>query len=393
VIAVLLSLRKGRFFPLSDHETFSLLDAYIQQLIAESTPEHTVWNVEKIRQGKPASWNYIDGCMMTALLALHEITGEQKYFDFVDSFIDSFISEDGQIRTYSPEKHVLDDINEGRVLFDLYQATGRQKYRLAADLLHEALLHQPRTFEGSWWHKDIYPDQVWLDGIYMAQPFSALYEKYFGAGDYSDIRHQVLLVRDHMRDPETGLYYHGYDASRRAFWCNPETGLSQSFWLRAIGWFSVALADLCEILPSGEAVPLQDVFKQLMSDLLPFADPETGMYYQVVNHPEVSGNYLETSGSSMVAYAMLKGARLGLLDDSFMNQGRKTFEGMIHRCLSFENGRMNLRQICLVAGLGPEKDRRRDGTIAYYLSEPVVENDAKGVAPLLLCYTEMKRLH
>ena len=197
-----------------------------------------------------------------------------------------------------------------------------------------------------------------------------------------------------MRDEKTGLYYHGYDASRRAFWCDPETGLSRCFWLRAIGWFSVALADLLEILPAGSAADrLAPIFRRLMADVLPFADPDTGMYYQVVNEAEAEGNYQESSGSSMLAYAMLKGARLGFLDSGFAAAGQKTFDGIVRSCLSFaEDGTLNLGGICLVAGLGPENNRRRDGSLAYYLSEPVVQNDAKGVAPFLLCYTEIKRL-
>ena len=376
---------------MAENATYAALDQYIERLITESTPEYTVWNVEKIRQGAPASWNYVDGCMMTALLSLWEITGERRCFDFVESFIDAFVNEDGTIRTFKPEGHTLDDINEGRVLFDLYRTTGKEKYRRAADFLRRMLDCQPRTFEGSWWHKQIYPNQVWLDGIYMAQPFAALYEKNFGAGDYGDILRQVSIVRDRMRDARTGLYYHGYDASREAFWCDKATGLSKSFWLRAIGWFSVALADLCEILPDKDAAPLKDVFSALMRDILPFADRETGMYYQVVDHPEAAGNYLETSGSSMIAYAMLKGARLKVLNDSFAEQGLKTFDGIVRTNLSFAKKDLNLNSICLVAGLGPENNRRRDGTIAYYLSEPIVQNDAKGVAPLLMCYTEIKR--
>ena len=370
---------------------YEALDRYIRRLITESTPDHTVWNVEKIRQGAPGSWNYVDGCMMCALLSLHEITGEQQYFDFVESFISAFVEEDGSIRTFKPEGHALDDVNEGRVLFDLYRVTCKEKYRKAADFLREFLDRQPRTAEGSWWHKQIYPDQVWLDGIYMAQPFAALYEKNFGAGDYSDILRQVILVAERMRDPRTGLYYHGYDASRRAFWCDKATGLSENFWLRAIGWFSVALADLCGIMPAEETGRVREILSDLMRDILPFADPETGMYYQLVDKAEIPGNYLETSGSSMIAYAMLKGARLGILDASFGEQGRKTFEGIVRTNLSFTDGYLNLGHICLVAGLGPENNRRRDGTVAYYLSEPVVQNDAKGVAPLLMSYTEMKR--
>ena len=371
---------------------YEQIEAYVRRLIRESTPERTVWNIERVRQGKPATWNYIDGCMLTALLAMDEITGESACFDFVESFADAFVGEDGAIRTYDPSKFNLDDINEGRVLFPLYARTGKEKYRLAAGKLRGQLDKQPRTAEGSFWHKAIYPNQVWLDGIYMAQPFYALYEKNFGAGDYRDILAQIETVRARMRSAASGLYYHGYDASRSAFWADPATGCSQSFWLRSIGWFAVALADLCEILPEGEANGrLRAIFAELMEGAGRWSDPETGLYWQVVDQGGREGNYLETSGSSMLAYAMLKGARLGVLDKDYAAKGEKTFRGIAENRLSFTDGALNLGGICLVAGLGPETNRRRDGSYAYYISEPVVENDAKGVAPFVLAYTEIKR--
>lgn len=372
---------------------YGKIDSYVLHLIQQSSPEKTAWNIERVRQGKPASWNYIDGCMLTALLEMARILGDSRYSDFVESFVDSFIGEDGTIRTWEKEKQTLDDINEGRVLFPLYAMTGKEKYRLAAERLHAALQEQPRTHEGSWWHKAIYPNQVWLDGIYMAQVFAALYEKHFGQGDYSDVVGQLRIVRQHMFDEQKCLYYHGYDASRTVFWADKETGLSQSFWLRAMGWFAIALVDLAEILPEGsEKAEVAALLSEMMAGVSTYADEETGMYWQVVDQPGREGNYLETSGSSMMAYAMLKGARLGVLAKEYAAKGLKTFDGIVNKYLTFHDEGIDLGGICLVAGLGPEKDHRRDGTYAYYISEPVVNNDAKGVAPLVLCYTEVRRL-
>ena len=371
---------------------YSRIDAYVLRLIEESTPERTAWNLEKIREGKKVEWNYIDGCMLTALMEMTSITGDERYAAFAEKVIDHFVQEDGNILTLKPEKANLDDINEGRVLFELYKKTGTEKYRLAADRLMEQVKAQPRTWEGNFWHKAIYPDQVWLDGIYMAQPFYALYVKNFGDGDFSDIVKQIGTVYLRMRSKEKGLYFHGYDASKKAFWADPETGCSQNFWLRSLGWFAVALADLADIIPEGESRDeLTGIFKDLMEHMIEYADPETGLYWQVPDQQGREGNYLETSGSAMMAYAMLKGARLGILPEKFAEQGEKTFNGIIDRYLAFTETGLNLGGICLVAGLGPENNRRRDGSYAYYISEPVVENDAKGVAPFVLAYTEIKR--
>ena len=369
------------------------IDSYVLGLIEKSSPEKTAWNIERARQDKPASWNYIDGCMLTALLEMSRILGDSRYADFVEMFVDSFIGEDGAIRTFESDKQTLDDINEGRVLFPLYEMTGKEKYRLAAENLRKALDNQPRTHQGSWWHKAIYPNQVWLDGIYMAQVFSALYEKHFGQGDYSDIVSQLRIVRAHMFDEGKHLYYHGYDASRSAFWADKETGLSQSFWLRAMGWYAIALADLAEILPQGtEHSEVAALLSEMLEGVAAYADEATGMYWQVVDQAGRDGNYLETSGSSMIAYAMLKAARLGILPKEYAAKGQKTFDGIVKTYLTFHDEGIDLGGICLVAGLGPENNRRRDGSYGYYISEPIVTNDAKGVAPLVLAYTEIRRL-
>lgn len=373
---------------------YDKIDRYIERLLGKSTPEAPYWNIESIRQGKPPHWNYIDGCMITALLCAAEITGEQRYADFAEEFIDYYVSEDGSIRGYSQEKFNLDDVNEGRVLFDLYKKTGKEKYKKAIFLLREQLEKQPRTITGNFWHKQIYPNQIWLDGLYMAQVFYVRFQKEFGGGDYSDTVSQFKFVRGLMFDEDKKLYYHGCDCSKSAFWADKETGRSKNFWLRAIGWFCISLVDNIDYIDDEDArKKLIEIFAEAIEGISQYADSETGMYYQVVDQGGRESNYLETSGSSMIAYAMMKGARLGVIDKKYAEMGKKTFDGICNKYLSVnDEGDLNLGGICLVAGLGPEDNRRRDGSYEYYISEPVVENDAKGVAPFVLCYTEVKRL-
>lgn len=196
-----------------------------------------------------------------------------------------------------------------------------------------------------------------------------------------------------MFDEEKKLYYHGYDCRKTAFWADPTTGCSASFWLRAMGWFASALADLAQILPNGEQqAHIASLLREMLCGIAPYADEATGLYWQVVDRGNCRGNYLETSGSSMIAYAMLKGARLGVLEKEYATKGLKTFHGILNHSLSFQGCDLCLGNICLVAGLGPENNRRRDGSYAYYISEPIVQNDAKGVAPFIMCYTEVCRL-
>lgn len=375
----------------------SVFERYIDELIEKSTLDIPVWNVEKARAGKAGGWNYIDGCMILALLETYRATGEQKYYEFADAFISHRVREDGSINGYSVEEYNIDNVNAGKTLFALYEINGKEKYRKAIDLIYSQVRTQPRTAEGNFWHKKIYPNQVWLDGMYMGQPFYMEYETKFNNREhYSDIFTQFANVVKHMRDEKTGLYYHGYDASKEVFWCDKETGLSENFWLRAIGWYSMALLDTLSKCEPGEEYReeyenLKKVFLQLTEDMLKFQD-ESGMWYQL---PALAGrepNYLETSGSAIMAYSLLKGVRLGFLPESFREYGLKAFYGICDRYLKETEEGLNLGGICLVAGLGPADNLRRDGSFAYYMSEPVVENDAKGVGPLLLAYTELRRL-
>ena len=367
--------------------TEQLLDEYIDYLMAHSDSAHPAWNLEMIRSWKSNKWNYIDGCMITGILERYEITGEARFLDFADRFLSGFVEEDGRIRTYDPAEYSLDNVNPAKNLFTLYDLTGKEKYRKALELVRSQLSTMPRTPEGNFWHKLIYPNQVWLDGIYMALPFYMEYEKRFDAQkDCEDICRQIANVEIRMRDPKTGLYYHGYDASRKMYWADPDTGCSPNFWLRAEGWFILGLVDVLEImkdLPMGaERVHLQHMLLDLAKALSKYQDP-SGLWYQLIALPELAGNYLETSGTALISAALLKAVRLGFLPESFRAVGEKAFYGIVdHRLTKNADGTPCVTGICLVGGLGGEQ--HRDGSAAYYLSEPVVQNDAKGVGPLLL---------
>lgn len=374
--------------------TKQLLDEYIDYLMVHSDAEHPAWNLEMIRSWKHNKWNYIDGCMITGILELYEITGENRFLDFADRFLSGFVEEDGHIRTYDPEEYSLDNVNPAKNLFTMYDLTGKEKYRKAIELVRSQLSTMPRTPEGNFWHKLIYPNQVWLDGIYMALPFYMEYEKRFDAQkDCQNICQQIANVEIRMRDPETGLYYHGYDASRKMYWADPNSGCSPNFWLRAEGWFILGLVDVLEIMKDlpmqAESVHLQHMLLDLAKALSKYQDP-SGLWYQLIALPELEGNYLETSGTALISAALLKAVRLGFLPESFRAVGEKAFYGIVdHRLTKNADGTPCVTGICLVAGLGGEQ--HRDGSVAYYLSEPVVQNDAKGVGPLLLAYTEMLR--
>ncbi len=374
-----------------------IFEKYISELLEKSTLDIPAWNIEKALSGEKSGWNYIDGCMILALLEIYQATGEEKYYEFADAFINHRVTEDGAIDGYKVEEYNLDNVNAGKTLFALYELNGKEKYRKAIELIYSQVQTQPRTEEGNFWHKKIYPNQVWLDGMYMGQPFYMEYEtKFNNKKNYKDIFSQFDNVVKYLRDEKTGLYYHGYDAGKEVFWCDKETGLSQNFWLRALGWYSMALLDTLYKCEPGEEYQeeyekLKNVYVELMDAMLK-VQHESGLWYQL---PALGGkepNYLETSGSSIMAYCLLKGVRLGFLPESYRAYGLKAFHGVCDKYLKEKDGKLSLGGICLVAGLGPADNLRRDGSFEYYMSEPIVEDDAKGVGPLLLAYTELRRL-
>ena len=373
---------------------YELIDKYIDKLMT-SKPDMPLWNIESIRAGKKPVWNYIDGCMMSSLIEMYKTTKDEKYINFVKRFVDYYVFDDGTIRGYEPEKYSTDDICESRILFDLYELTGEEKYSKAIELTYTQVKNQPRTKEGNFWHKKIYPNQVWLDGLYMAMPFYTRYQTLRNKRQYADIVKQFKNVFDIMYDKNAHLYYHGYDSTKSIFWANKETGLSKNFWLRSIGWYTVGLVDVLDFMDEqlyDEYHTIKEIFKKTIDGILEYQDKDSKMFWQVPNFPHKEGNYLETSGSSMIAYAILKGVRLEVLPERYRQIGIDIFNGICNKYLSEKNGDLNLGGICLVAGLGPENKPNRDGSYEYYISEPVVENDAKGVGPLIMAYTEMKKL-
>lgn len=367
------------------------IERYIDRLFAESTPACPLWNVERLRSGERPKWNYIDGCMMSALMRMYERTWEDRYYRFLHDYLDTFVDDAGGLLGYEKETYNLDNIQSGNALIDVYRATGEAKYKKAIDTLRSQLKAQPRTAEGNYWHKKIYPNQVWLDGLYMAQVFRARWEKYFGdGGAYEDILMQFQNVRKYMFDEDTKLYRHGYDASKMVFWAD-EKGLSPNVWLRSVGWYAAALADVAEVFPGVSTEGrtwLKDALTELFAGMMPYLDKQSGMFLQVVGYPRGDGNYPETSGSALLAFAMMKSARLGFADDTWKYNGTKLFRSICGNYLREADGELSLGGICLSAGLGPADNTRRDGSYGYYISEPVVENEGKGIAPLLYCYAE-----
>ena len=368
------------------------IERYLNNLIDSSTPTSLVWNVESKVGQKKVSWNYIDGCMMNSILELYKITRKEKYFTFVSNYLNYFIDQAGNIFGYDANKFILDDVCSSRILFEMFDRTQDGRFLKAIDKTYEQVRHQPRTIEGSFWHKNIYPNQVWLDGFYMVMPFYTLYTNRYLKADYTDIISMYQVAEARMFNQEIGLYYHGYDASKEIFWADKETGLSKSFWLRAIGWFLCSIVDVYEYLQDESAKQyFKNLFRKSITGILKYLDKPSYMFYQVVDKGDQPGNYLETSGSAMVAYSILKGVRLGILDLKYREIGQKIYDGITRRYLKSQGNTFSLGGICLVAGLGPKDNIRRDGTYQYYISEPIVENESKGIAPFIMAYIELKR--
>ncbi|WJH37423.1 glycoside hydrolase family 88 protein [Paenibacillus sp. CC-CFT747] len=330
------------------------------------------------------------------LLALHrigEMTGEENYHDYVKKHMDLFVEPDGAIRTYELEEYNLDQINQGKVLFPLFQRTGEERYAKAAHLLAAQLKGHPRTTEGGYWHKKIYPFQMWLDGLYMSSPFLAEYAKTFDQENlFDEVAHQILTVERRTRDPRTGLLYHGWDESKEQEWCDPATGKSLHFWSRAMGWYAMAIVDALEHFPRDHANrgTIAGVFERMMGALEKVQDADSGLWYQVLDKGNRTGNYLEASGTCMFIYALAKGVRLGYLSRYYRKLAFKGYEGLLKHLVEKDEAGVHLHKICRGAGLGNRP--YRDGSYSYYINEEMASDQFMGQAPFILASMEMEKL-
>ena len=341
---------------------------------------------------KPEKWSYEQGVLLKGIEGVWLNTANGEYFKYIEQSLDRFVNDDGAIRTYKLEDYNIDNVLLGRNLLLLYKVTGQEKYRKAASWLREQLKTHPRTSEGGFWHKKIYPNQMWLDGLYMGEPFYAEYAATFHEdAAFEDIGNQFILMERHARDPKTGLLYHGWDESKKQRWADPQTGRSPNFWGRAMGWYAMALADTLDYFPEDhpKRESLIAILKRLAAAIEKCQDQKTGLWYEVLDKGGAPGNYLEASASCMFVYALAKGVRRGYLPASYLKTAQKAYQGITNQFIETEaNGQVNLKGTVSVAGLGGNP--YRDGSYQYYLSEKVVTNDPKGMGAFLLASNEME---
>lgn len=348
------------------------------------------WMIDFMK--KPV-WSYPQGLVLHSFEQLWRKTGDEQYLNYIKDYADQMITEEGTIKTFDINNFNIDMINSGKILFNLYEATGEEKYEIAIETLRNQLRWQPRTTEGGFWHKLRYPWQMWLDGAYMGSPFLAQYAQvYEEEKSFDDVTNQLLLMEKHMRDPKTGLLYHGWNESRLQQWADPQTGTSPHFWGRAMGWYAMAIVDVLDYLPENHVKrsELIEVLQRLVTALQEYQDKETGLWYQVVDQGDREGNYTEASASCMFVYAMAKGVNKGYLDKEFKKVAKKGYKGIIDYLIVVdEDGEVHLQKVCAVAGLGGSP--YRSGSYDYYVNERIKTDDPKGTGPFILASLELNK--
>lgn len=365
----------------------------LSERIAQSFVRRHPGNVTYDEYMTKTEWNYEQGVMLEGLRQMYELTGDELYFNFIKGNLDHYIENNGAIKTYPYDAFNLDKIKPGGALLFVYSKTGAEKYKFAADTLMRQIKNQPRTKSGGFWHKKRYPYQMWLDGLFMAEPFYAQYSEMFNqAENYEDIFFQFTEVYNRTLDKNTGLLYHAWNENREQKWADKETGCSPHFWGRAIGWYMMAIVDVLDYIPEDhpKRVELYNILGNVSEAITAVRDHETKLWFQVLDLPEKEGNYLEASCATMFTYAMAKGANKGYIDNKFTQIAKESYEAIMkHHVEIDENGYIDLLNTCSAAGLGGNP--YRDGSFEYYISEPTRKNDFKGYGPLLYSAIELEK--
>jgi unsaturated rhamnogalacturonyl hydrolase len=349
--------------------------------------------------GGTAKWDYATGLFTLSLLELNERVNDPARFEFVTNAIGTFISADGNIQSYKMGEYQLDAINPGKTALALWQITKEDRYKKAAARLRNQLDVQPRTGSCGFWHKQRYTNQMWLDGLFMAAPFYAEHAKLFHetASSFDDVARQFRLINQHAYDARRGLFYHGQDEAKTQTWASPVTGCSSNFWGRAICWYAMALVDTLDFFPTNHPVraELISTFQKLSGAVIRYQDPATGLWWQVMDQGKREGNYLEATDSAMFVYALAKGINEKYLTHEYADPISKGYQGMIENFVKTSaDGQVSLTHCCQVAGLGFTSNggRPRDGSFDYYVSEPIVENDLKGIGPFILAGLQLQKI-
>jgi unsaturated rhamnogalacturonyl hydrolase len=346
----------------------------------------------RIDDAKAPHWDYVHGLVLTSFEQLYKEKHNSKYYDYIKSYADALIDTDGTIKTYKMEAYNIDMIVAGRLLFNLYTTTKDNRYLIAMQTLRKQVAEQPRTASGGFWHKKIYPNQMWLDGLYMGEPFYAEYTvTYENGAQLDDIAKQFELIQLHATDKKTGLLYHAWDESKQMPWANKTTGTSPNFWSRSIGWYVMALVDALDYFPENhpKRKELIGYLNNVATALVKFQH-KSGLWYQVTDMGNREGNYLESSGTSMFAYALAKGVNKGYLPKKFKAIAVKAFDGLTTQLIQVEpDGEINITQACAVAGLGGNP--YRDGSYEYYVNERKKDNDPKATGPFILAALELNK--
>jgi len=344
-------------------------------------------------------WDYTASVFALSVWQLGERLNDKSLLDFAGRAVGSYVTPEGTIDGYRLEEYNIDQVCPGKVVLELYDTTKEEKYRRAAMLLRDQMKSHPRTSDGGFWHKKRYPFQMWLDGLYMASPFLAQYGQIFNEPDlHNEVCHQILLMDKHGFSPAKSAHMHAWDEKKIQPWADRQTGLSPNLWSRSIGWYAMAMVDSLDFIPAtNENIDLVvNALRRTADSIAKYQDPATGLWWQVTDAGNRKGNYLEASASSMFVYALAKGINRGYLPrDVFEPVVLKGYEGLVRDMIRVEaNGSVSLTQTCLVAGLGytTQSGRPRDGSFDYYVSEPIIDNDHKGVGPFIMAGIEVEAL-